>query len=220
MLQSKELRTQFAGRALNYLEVFYIGREGLYAVCRGFPRSFKAVRRRVIFLALRHYLSKTVREAKMEAARLEVEAARPQPPPVEPSRDPLDDVLDAPVPNLSRLQAVSPIPVELREAVRAALSEALLTRSGPWAEGGAARDAVVALLHARRPDRIGKLYLHVDSSGLRAGGLGSEDFMEWWQTSGIRESLDVVSRTDSLRGDMVDDVARLVQRRLETWSAP
>jgi hypothetical protein len=142
-------------------------------------------------------------------------AAPPPAPPAE--RDPLDDLLDAPAPNMSRLMSAGPIPVELREAVRGALSEALKAHPRPWVEGGAGRDAIVALLHARRPDRIGKLHLHVERGALRAAGVGGEEFLAWWSSSGLRAQFEAIARSDTLRGEVVDEVARIVQRRLESW---
>lgn len=62
ILQSEHLRTKAIGKAMNYLELFQIGRDELLELAMFYPDTFKVLRRKQILLALRRQLIVTARE--------------------------------------------------------------------------------------------------------------------------------------------------------------
>ena len=62
ILFNPELHSPYQARAMNYLECYTIGRELIFSVANGYPRSRKILRRNALLMALRRRLAMVASE--------------------------------------------------------------------------------------------------------------------------------------------------------------
>ena len=60
ILVSDQLRSRFCARAMNYLEAYTIDRETLFAIADNYPRSYRAIRRFALLMALKRRMAMNV----------------------------------------------------------------------------------------------------------------------------------------------------------------
>ena len=66
ILVSDQLRSRFCARAMNYLEAYTIDRETLYAIADNYPKSYRAIRRFALLMALKRRMAMNVTQAKVQ----------------------------------------------------------------------------------------------------------------------------------------------------------
>ena len=98
VLESLKLRMLFTARAMNYVDVFFIGRETLFLIAEAFPEVLKRIRRFAFILALR-------RDVVLRASLMKYNmVAREDVPGMEASRK---SILSAPLPLVPELGMMS-----------------------------------------------------------------------------------------------------------------
>ena len=61
ILGSDQLRSRFCARAMNYLEAYTIDRDTLFAVAENYPKSYRAIRRCALLMAMKRRMALNVR---------------------------------------------------------------------------------------------------------------------------------------------------------------
>ena len=61
ILESDQLRSRFCARAMNYLEAYTIDRDSLFAVAENYPKSYRAIRRCALLMAMKRRMALNTR---------------------------------------------------------------------------------------------------------------------------------------------------------------